>query len=77
MSRIAPIKWRRFEKFLFAVGCKFIRQESSHRVYWKEGLNRPIILPTYDPVPVFIIKNTLRSLGIDNMTYLKILRKTK
>jgi len=77
MPKITPIHWRRFEKFLLFVGCELVRQESSHRVYSKNGLARPIIVPTYNPLPVFIIKNNLRVLGIDNGQYLLTLKKIK
>jgi len=75
MPRITPISWKKFEKFLLFVGCEFVRQESSHRVYSRVGLARPVILPAYKSLPVFIIKNNLRVLGIDQKTYLEILNK--
>ncbi len=60
---------------MLRVGCEFVRQEGSHRVYWKNDLKRPIILPTYKKLPVFIIKNNLRLLGVTNDQYLNILEK--
>ena len=73
MSKLQPVPWKVFEKFLLRAGCVFRRQEASHRVYWKEGLRRPIILQAKGGVPVFIILNNLRTLGIDRDTYVKIL----
>lgn len=75
MPRITPIPWKKFEKFLLFLGCEFVRQESSHRVYNKAGLARPIIVPAYKSLPVFIIKNNLRVLGVDQKIYLEILNK--
>lgn len=75
MPKIAPIPWQTFEKFLLHVGCTFKRQKGDHRVYWRAGLNRPVILPTYGSLPVFIIRNNLRTLGIDHNTYLEVLKK--
>lgn len=77
MSRIAPIHWKKLDKLLIFAGCEFVRQTASHHVYWREGLSRPIIIPVYNPVPVFIIKNTLRALGMDNATFLQIIKKIK
>ena len=74
MGRIVPIPWKQFERFLLRVGCELIRQEGSHRVYWKNDLKRPIILPTYKKLPVFIIKNNLRLLEMTNEQYLDILK---
>ena len=75
MPRIHPIPWKSFEKFLFRAGCVFRRQEASHRIYWKEGLSRPIIFQAKGSVPVFIILNNLRTLGIDRNEYLRLLGK--
>jgi len=74
MPSVTPIHWKKFEKFLIYVGCEFKRQKGDHRVYWRSGLIRPIILPTYKSLPVFIIRNNLRTLGIDHNDYLEILK---
>jgi predicted RNA binding protein YcfA (HicA-like mRNA interferase family) len=75
MPRITPLNWKEFEKFLLYVGCTFQRQKGDHRVYWRSGLSRPIILPMYRNLPVFIIRNNLRTLGISMDEYLQILKK--
>lgn len=73
MPKLAPIHWKKFEKFLLVVGCEFRRQESSHRIYWKQGLLRPVIIQAKGKVPVFIILNNLRTLHIDRESYLKLM----
>jgi predicted RNA binding protein YcfA (HicA-like mRNA interferase family) len=55
MPRITPIHWRELERFFVAAGFKFARQEGSHRSYTKPALPRPIVIPTYDEIPVSII----------------------
>jgi predicted RNA binding protein YcfA (HicA-like mRNA interferase family) len=75
MPSIVPIDWKKFEKFLLFVGCEFTRQKGDHRVYWRTNLKRPNILPTYKSLPVFIIRNNLRTLGIDHNEYLGIMKK--
>lgn len=75
MPHIAPIGWKDFEKFLLYIGCTFERQKGDHRVYSRAGLKRPIILPTYKSLPVFIIRNNLRTLGISHEEYFEILKK--
>jgi predicted RNA binding protein YcfA (HicA-like mRNA interferase family) len=72
--RIRPISWKKFDKVLLKFGCQFDRQQGSHRVYKKPGLKRPVIVPTYDPLPTFIIKNNLRTLQISNEAYLEALK---
>jgi predicted RNA binding protein YcfA (HicA-like mRNA interferase family) len=71
MSGLVPADWRALERFLISVGCTFERQKGSHRVYWREGLVRPIILPAYKAVPVFVIRGILRQLGISVEDYLR------
>lgn len=75
MPHLAPIHWKEFEKFLFYVGCNFKRQSGDHKIYWRVGLKRPIILPTYKSIPIFIIRNNLRLLGISVEEYLQIVKK--
>ncbi len=75
MPSITPIDWKDFEKFLLYVGCEFQRQKGDHRVYWRSDLKRPVILPMYKNLPVFIIRNNLRTLGISHDDYLEILKK--
>lgn len=77
MPRITPIHWKKFEKFLLHTGCEFVRQKGDHRIYSRIGLARPIVVPEYDQLPVFVIKNNLRVLDIDPKTYLEMLRKMK
>lgn len=64
MDKVGKVSWRRFEKFLLAIGCEFKSQEGSHRKYKKPGLLRPIIIPCDDELPPFIISNNLRTLGL-------------
>jgi len=71
------ISWRRFEKFLLRVGCKYVRQRGSHRIYSRVGLARPIVLPTYRTLPMFVIKNNLRILEISDQQYLEIMKRIK
>ena len=76
MLRITPIHWRRLEKVLLAAGFEFVRQEGSHRAYRKRGVLRPIVLPTYDEVPVSIIRNNLKTAGISRETYFRLLERS-
>jgi len=75
MTKITPISWKEFDKFLSFIGCKLERQKASHRIYSKPGLSRPIVVPAYKSLPVFIIKNNLRLLGMSQKQYLEILKR--
>ena len=73
MAHLTPIHWRKFEKFLLFVGCNFDREKGDHRIYWREGLKRPVVIPRDEELPVFIIRNNLRILGVDPEKYLTII----
>ena len=75
MAEIDQIHWKDFEKFLFRIGCAFKRQKGDHRIYWKAGIKRPIVIPLERTLPVFIILNNLRVLGMSKDEFLKIISK--
>lgn len=58
-----------------AAGFKFARQEGSHRSYIKPGISRPIVIPTYDEIPISIIRNNLKTAGITREEYFRLLEK--
>ncbi|MCX5893638.1 MAG: type II toxin-antitoxin system HicA family toxin [Deltaproteobacteria bacterium] len=72
---MAPIHWQVLEKVFLAKGFKFARQEGSHRSYIKAGIARPIVIPTYDEVPVSIIKNNLKTAGISREEFLNVIKQ--
>ena len=76
MPYLAPIKRKKFEKFLEYVWCELKRQKGDHLIYEKQGFIRPVVIPTYKTIPVFIIKNNLRTAKISREEYLQILRKS-
>lgn len=75
MPKLIPVPWKKFEKFVLHVGCAFNRQESSHRMYVKQGIPRSVVFQARGNVPVFIILNNLRTLGIHREEYLRIMSK--
>jgi len=73
MPRLAPIHWRRLEKVFLAVGFSFVRQEGSHRSYFRAGTPRPVVIPTYDEVPGSIIKSNLKTANLTRAEYFRLL----
>ena len=57
------------------MGCEFKREKGDHRIYWKKGIERPLVVPRDTSLPAFIILNNLRILGISREEYLKIMGK--
>ena len=51
--------------------------EGDHFVYTKKGVMRPVVIPDWPEVPVFIIKNNLRTAGISRQEYFSLLEKIK
>ena len=77
MPKITPIHWRTLEKVFLAAGFRFARQQGSHRSYVKAGVLRPVVVPTYDEVPVAIIHNNLKTSGISREEYFRLIEKAR
>jgi predicted RNA binding protein YcfA (HicA-like mRNA interferase family) len=73
MPKIKPIYWKKLEKIFLETGFKFSRQEGSHRSYIKQGLSRPVVIPTHDEVALSIIKSNLKTAGISREEYFRLL----
>lgn len=73
MAGLTPVHWKRFEKFLLYIGCTFTRQKGDHRIYWRKGLLRPVVVPQDAQVAVIVIRSNLRTLNISVEEYLEIL----
>jgi len=44
-------------------------------IFSKAGILRPLVVPRYDPLLVFIIKNVLRTAQISRGRYLELLNR--
>jgi predicted RNA binding protein YcfA (HicA-like mRNA interferase family) len=77
MARMTPIHWRTLERVFLAAGFRFVRQQGSHRSYVKPGIARPIVIPTYDEVPVSIIRSNLNTAGISRDEYFRLLEQVR
>jgi len=75
MPHLTPINWKKFERFILFVGCHFERERGDHRLYCRDGLKRPVVIPRKGDLPIFIIRNNLRVLGIVPEEYLEILKR--
>ena len=72
MPRFVPIPWQTLECIFLRVGFRFARQEGSHRSYVREGVAKPVVIPTYREVPVFVIRNNLKTAGISRDEYFRL-----
>jgi len=74
MSHIAPVHYKKLVRVFELSGFVLDRIEGDNLVYVKEGIKRPVVIPTYKQVPVFIIKNNLRSARISREEYFRLLK---
>ncbi|MBU4481271.1 type II toxin-antitoxin system HicA family toxin [Patescibacteria group bacterium] len=75
MTKITPIHYKKLVKIFESEGFELIRVKGDHLIYIKAGISRPIVIPKYKEIPVFVIKNNLRAAGINREKYLEILKR--
>ena len=68
--KLSNVSLAQFRQFLFDVGCSRISVEGGHEKWRKDGCLRSVILQTHiDPVPEFIVRNNLRTLGLNRTVF--------
>jgi predicted RNA binding protein YcfA (HicA-like mRNA interferase family) len=72
-KKLNPVSYKELVKVFEAEGFRLVRERGDHMVFTKPGVIRPVIIPRYDAVPVFIIKNNLRSAGMSRERYFELL----
>lgn len=75
MGKIIPIPATKLRKVFEKAGFKCVRIEGDHFVYTKQAIPRPVVIPDWKEVPVFIIKNNLRTAGLTREEYFSLLEK--
>jgi predicted RNA binding protein YcfA (HicA-like mRNA interferase family) len=75
MPKIVPVPASRLRKVFEKAGFQCVRTEGDHFVYTKSGIPRPIVIPDWHEVPVFIIKNNLRTANLSREEYFELLGK--
>jgi len=77
MPKIVPVSASKLRKIFEKAGFKCVRTEGDHYVYTKQGVMRPVVIPDWPEVTVFIIKNNIRTAGISRERYFQLLEKVK
>ena len=75
MPPLRPVSHKALVKVFEREGFVFSRTHGDHFIYTKPGVVRPLVIPAYDEIPVFIIKNLLRSAGISRERYFELLHE--
>ena len=73
MPSIQPVPYQTLVRIFEQDGFTFARQSGDHRIYTKLGVKRPLVIPEYRSVPVFIIRNLLRTSGMSRDRYFALL----
>jgi predicted RNA binding protein YcfA (HicA-like mRNA interferase family) len=73
MPKITTISAWKLRKIFEKAGFECVRIEGDHFVFTKPGVVRPVVIPAWKEVPVFIIKNNIRTAGISRDEYFELL----
>ena len=76
MPRLSPVSYKALVKVFKNDGFVLVREEGDHMVFTKPGVLRPVVIPKYPSVPVFIIRNNLRTAGMSRERYFNLLGMT-
>lgn len=74
MMKIKPTNWQTQVKIFEKYGCIFVRQKGDHLVFHHKNARRAIVIPKYEEIPVTIIKNNMRTIGMTRDEYIFILK---
>ena len=55
----------------------FYRHEGDHRIGIKEGISRPVVIPTQKEIDLVIIKSNMRTAGMSRERYFELLNQCK
>jgi predicted RNA binding protein YcfA (HicA-like mRNA interferase family) len=71
--RIKSTDYQTQVKIFEAAGCSYIRTQGDHLVYRFPGAKRPVVIPKYKEIPVFLIRNNMKVIGLTVEKYLTLL----
>ena len=74
-SPIRPTSYQVQVKIFEAAGCVYVRTQGDHLVYHYHEAIQPGGIPKYKEVPVFIIKNNMKAIGMSREKYAALLDK--
>jgi predicted RNA binding protein YcfA (HicA-like mRNA interferase family) len=63
--KIRPTPYQIQAKIFEKAGCIYVRTKGDHLIYHYSGAIRPVIIPKYKEVPVFVIKKKQYACGRD------------
>lgn len=74
--KLSNVSVDEFRRFLSDIGCVMVSTEGGHEKWRKEGSMRSVIFQTHiNPVPEFIVRNNLRTLGLTRREFIAWLKQ--
>jgi predicted RNA binding protein YcfA (HicA-like mRNA interferase family) len=73
MPKLSPVSYKVLQCVFEHDGFEHVRTEGDHMVFTKADVLRPLVIPKYSSVPVFIIKNNMRTAGMSRERYFELL----
>jgi len=73
MPRLTPVAYGVLVRVFEKNGFSLVRQRGDHLVYAKSGVRRPLVIPAVKAVPVFVVRNLLRTAGKSREEYFRLL----
>jgi len=73
MRKITPVSYRTLTRVFQADGFRFVAQKGDHLIFTKPGIARPLVIPKHDRIPIFVIKNTLRTARMSRERHFQLL----
>lgn len=77
MQAIRPTSYELQVKVFEIAGCEYSHTGGDHLIYHYPGAIRPVVIPKYKEVPVFIIRNNMKVIGLSREKYLQILQSLR
>ena len=74
MGALSNVSIAQFRAVLTMLGLRCVRTKGGHEAWQEEGMFRPVIFQTHvDPVPEFIIRSNIRTLGNTREEFIRLL----
>jgi predicted RNA binding protein YcfA (HicA-like mRNA interferase family) len=73
--KLGPTDWQTQVKIFEKYGCVFIRQKGDHLIFHHERATRAVVIPKYNEIPVTIIRNNMKTVGMAREEYFALLRR--
>jgi len=75
MSKIKTTTYQLQVRIFEAAGCVYVRTQGDDFIYHYPGAKRPVVIPKYKGVPIFIIRNNMKVIGMSVEEYISILER--